>query len=131
MPIIVLAVRFHWFEGKKARERRLAFDTGRAAIDSLRYSGPPGVDSCHWDGAVSLTFCTYVESATEACIDTLRQINREVAGVQDPVSAESLITLWDELACLGPASRSFVTRRRFELLEYLGGPIKLSVRRSE
>jgi hypothetical protein len=32
---------------------------------------------------------------------------------------------------LGPASRSFVTRRRFELLEYLGGPIKLSTRRPE
>lgn len=72
------------------------------------------------------TSCAYVESATEASIETLSQINREVGGMQDQVSAEVLIALWDRLESLGPASRSFVTRRRFELLEYLGGPIKLS-----
>ncbi len=131
LPLIVLAYKLRWFEGKKARERRIAFDTGRAAIESLRYSGPSGIDSCDWNGAVSLTFCALVESATEACIETLRQINREVAGMEHPVSAEFLIAVWDRLECLGPASRSFVTRRRFELLEYLGGPIKLSTRRPE
>ena len=65
-------------------------------------------------------------SEKEGDTETMRQINQELtAGIQGQISAGLLTELWDNLESLGPGSRAFVARRRFELLEYLGGPIKL------
>ncbi len=52
-----------------------------------------------------------------------RQI--ESAGEHGTVSPALLTELWDALEDVGPRSRAVVVRQRSELVECLGGPIKL------
>ncbi len=84
------------------------------------------MDWLDWTSAVSLTSRAYLESEHEADTEALRQLNQDLAAAtQRPLNPEFLTGLWDKLETLGPRSRVFVTRHRFELLEHLGGPIKL------
>jgi hypothetical protein len=132
LPFIFLAVKFHWFEGKKVRERRITFDAGKAAIEAVRNFAPAGMEWASWNSAVTLTSLAYLESENEADIGTMRQINQEFAArIQRPIVPELLTELWDKLERLGPNSRKFITQHKYELLEHLGAPIKLPVRRSQ
>ncbi len=126
LPVALLANKYHWFEGKKARERREVLEAGRETIKSLQHCPPPDTDAFEWSSAVWLTFLAYLESENEADTQAVRRTNQEfTAAIQASKSPTLLTDLWDKLDTLGPRSRAFVTRRRFELLEHLGGPIKL------
>jgi hypothetical protein len=126
LPFFLLAHKYHWFESKRARARRITIDAGREAIKSVEHAAPPGIDWLDWTSAVGLTSVAYLETEHEAHTEALRQLNQDLAAAtQRPVNPELLTNLWDKLETLGPRSRAFVTRHRFELLEHLGGPIKL------